>query len=74
MRKEFGRRFISLREYLSQYGLDDAGITPTEQDLSMMAQGQTPQSLLTDSVHYNSACKTVIGNMIYRKIKELNMI
>lgn len=74
MRKEFGRRFISLREYLSTYGLADAGIEPTEQDLAMMAQGQTPQSLLSDSVHYNSECKAVIGSMIYKKIKELNMI
>ena len=74
MRKEFGRRFISLREYLSQYGLEDAGIEPTEQDLQMMEQGQTPQSLLSDSVHYNAQCKTVIGNMIYKKLKELNMI
>lgn len=74
MRLEFGRRFVSLREYLSTYGLEDAGIEPTEQDLSMMTQGQTPQSLLSDSVHYNSACKTVIGNMLYRKIKELNML
>ena len=74
MRKEFGRRFISLREYLSQYGLEDAGIQPTEQDVQMMNQGQTPQSLLSDSVHYNAQCKTVIGNMIYKKLKDLNMI
>ena len=74
MRKEFGRRFISLREYLSQYGLEDAGIEPTEQDVQMMNQGQTPQSLLSDSVHYNAQCKTVIGNMIYKKLKDLNMI
>lgn len=74
MRKEFGRRFISLREYLSQYGLEDAGIEPTEQDVQMMNQGQTPQSLLSDSVHYNTQCKTVIGNMIYKKLKDLNMI
>ena len=71
---EFGRRFISLRDYLSQYGLEDAGIEPTEQDLQMMANGQTPQSLLSDSVHYNAQCKTVIGNMIYKKLKDLNMI
>ena len=74
MKKEFGRRFISLREYLSQYGIEDANIEPTEEDLLMMEQGQTPKSLLTDTVHYTNACKTVIGNMLYKKIKELNMI
>lgn len=71
---EFGRRFISLRDYLSQYGLEDAGIEPTEQDLQMMANGQTPQSLLSDSVHYNNECKTVIGNLIYKRLKDLNIV
>lgn len=86
MKKEFGRRFISLREYLSapikdgsgniisSYGLDDAGITPTAQDLTDIAAGKTPTSLLSDGVHYTTACKTVIGNMLYKKMKELNIL
>lgn len=73
MKKEFGRRFISLRQYLSVYGLDDAGIEPTEEDTTMMNEGKTPKSLLTDAVHYNEACKTVIGNMLSRKVRELNI-
>lgn len=74
MRKQFGRRFISLREYLSKYGLADAGITPTQDDIDAMALGKTPPSLLADLVHYNDACKPVIGNMLYKKIKDLNML
>ena len=83
---EFGRYFISLREYLafpiydtdgttiiSSYGLDDAGITPTSSDLTMLASGRTPASLLSDAVHFNSACKTVIGNMLYKKMLGLNV-
>ncbi|MGG4438422.1 hypothetical protein AAXE64_28110 [Priestia megaterium] len=73
MKAEFGRYFISLREYLSQYGLADAGITPTQADTDAMALGKTPPSLLTDTVHYNTQCKTVIGNMVYKKMKELNI-
>ena len=74
MLKEFGRRFISLRAYLSQYGMEDAGLEPTEDDKAAMMLGKVPQSLLSDTVHYNNACKTVIGNMLYRKLIDLNML
>lgn len=84
MKLAFGRYFISLREYLaapiytngvitSCYGLDDAGITPTSADLTAIASGTVPPSLLADAVHYNTACKTVIGNMLYKKMKDLNV-
>lgn len=73
MRNEFGRYFISLREYLSTYGLEDAGLTPTEEDITAMSSGTVPPQLLSDSVHYTSACKTVIGNMIYKRCRELNI-
>lgn len=74
MKNEFGRRFFSLRAYLSQYGLEDLGIEPTERDLSMMEQGITPQSLLMDSVHYTNDCRALIGQLVYKQLKELNMI
>ena len=73
MRQEFGRYFISLREYLSQYGLTDAGLTPTSADTTAMNEGKVPPQLLADGVHYTSETKTVIGNMIYKKCKELNI-
>lgn len=73
MRYEFGRYFISLREYLSKYGLADAGLTPTDADTAAMAKGQVPPQLLTDGVHFTSATKTVIGNMLYKKCVELNI-
>lgn len=73
MKKAFGRHFISLREYLSLYGLADAGLTATAEDTTAMSVGQVPPQLLADSVHYTSACKTVIGNMLYKKCVELNI-
>lgn len=73
MKKEFGRYFISIRDYLSTYGVQDAGITPTDTDNQMIAEGKVPQSLLSDAVHYNDTGKTVIGNMLFKKCKELNI-
>lgn len=73
MRKEFGRYFISLREYLSAYGLADAGLTATEEDTAAMASGKVPPQLLADAVHYTAATKTVIGNLIYKRCCELGI-
>lgn len=74
MKKEFGRRFLSLREYLSQYGLNDLGLTPTEEDTAAMAVGKVPPSLLIDSVHFTADCRTLIGKLIYKTLKELNIL
>jgi hypothetical protein len=74
MKLEFGRYFISLREYLATYGLSDANITPTQADTDAMATGTVPPSLLSDTVHYNDACKTVIGKMLVKKLRELQLV
>lgn len=87
MELEFGRNFVSLRKYLaapiyavdgttiiSCYGLDDAGLTPTQADLDAIATGTVPPQLLADSVHYTTATKTVIGNMLFKRMSELGML
>ena len=94
MKKEFGRYFISLREYLSHpiydadgstivncYGLDDQGLEPgtvTYNNVEYVAldeisRGTVPHQLLIDSVHYTEGTRTVIGNLIYKRCKELNI-
>ncbi len=86
MTTEFGRYFISLREYLStpiydtdgetiisSYGLDDAGYTPTQSDLDAITSGTIPPQLTTDGTHYTSETKTVIGNLIYKRCVELGI-
>lgn len=73
MQKAFGRYFISLRSYLSKYGLMDAGLNPTEDDYVYMKTGQVPPSLLVDKVHYNERCKEIIGRMVYKQCVELNI-
>lgn len=83
---EFGRRFISLRQYLahpiyaedgvtviSSYGLMDAGLDATETDITDIKAGNCPSSLLADGTHFNNAGKAVVGNYIYSRMKELNM-
>ena len=56
------------------YGLDDAGLDPTDADIERIKQGQVPQTLLADSVHYTAATKTVIGTMLYKKMIELGIL
>ena len=93
MKKEFGRYFISLREYLAHpiknssgeiiscYGLADQGLEPGSKEyngttyvaLDEIATGTVPHQILADSVHYTLGTKTVIGNMLYKRCKELNI-
>ena len=73
MRNAFGRYFISLRDYLNKYGLEDAGLTPTAEDITAINNGQVPPQLLSDGVHYTTACKEVIGNMLYKKCCDLKI-
>ena len=51
MIREYGRRYINLREYISTYGMEDAELEPTETDLAEMAEGKVPTSLRFDTVH-----------------------
>ena len=73
MKKEFGRYFISLREYLSKYGLADQSITPTAADNTAMSSGTVPPSCLSDAVHFTAGTRTVIGDLIYRRCRDLNI-
>lgn len=87
MKDAFGRRFISLRAYLAHpiydndgetviscYGLDDAGLDATDEDIERIKVGQVPQTLLSDAVHYTAATKKVIGTMLCKKMVELGIL
>ena len=71
---EFGRRFIPIRQYMVKYGLEDAGITPTAQDTTDMANGTVPTSLRTDAVHWTGPGYTILGNIVFNLIKEMEWI
>lgn len=69
--QEFGEHFIDIRSYLIAYGLEDQNITPTEQDLTDISNGEIPTSLRSDAVHFNQAGGNVVGDLIYNHGKEL---
>ncbi len=70
---QFGDHFINIREYLaSEQALKDAGITPTETDLSRIAAGKIPQSLLlADDTHFTADGYRLIAQQVYAKMIEL---
>lgn len=71
---EFGDRYIPARSYLIQFGLEDAGITPTQQDLDSIAAGYVPNSLRFDNVHWNDYGYEILANLIFKKLKQLEWI
>jgi hypothetical protein len=72
---EFGHRVLILRQYMVDYGLADAGITPTAQDLLDISSGVVPQSLRDiGSVHFNDDGKDIAADLIHKKMKQLGWI
>jgi len=69
----WGRRYIDLRGYLLAYGLSDAGLTPTAQDLDELAAGTVPTSLRNpgDTLHLNPAGSTVLASLITLRLQEM---
>ena len=57
----------------SCYGLDDLGLTATQEDLSAISEGRLPPQLLTDNVHYTTQVRQLIGDLIFRRCRELNI-
>jgi hypothetical protein len=51
----YGEFFYDLRADFIQNGLATAGITPTSDDLAAIALDRPPPSLMSDSIHPNTA-------------------
>ena len=43
----------------------------TEKDKEMMGQGMTPESLLSDTVHFNQYGYELIGHLLYERMDKL---
>ena len=75
MYKVWGDKFLDIRSYMLNYGLSDAGITPTGADTTAIENGEMPPSLIYQvdgyGVHFNDAGYPVIANQMYKKGKEL---
>ena len=73
---EFGENFLDIKGYmLTEQAAEDAGITLTDEDLSLIAQGHIPQSYLTsDKVHFNDTGYELIAKALYNKMMDLGYI
>jgi lysophospholipase L1-like esterase len=83
----YGRNVVTVRQYMcepiyaadgttivSSYGLSDAGITPTSNDLLNVQAGTVPSSLRSDSVHFNDAGYEIVAQLVYKRLIELKYI
>lgn len=71
MARYYSSNFVNLRDYILQYGLSDANITPTSQDETDILNGEIPTSLRTDRVHLNQYGYSIVANLVYKKGVEL---
>ncbi len=67
--KEFGDHCLDIYSYLLNDAMDEAGLTPTEEDKQMLKERRMPMSIRSDMEgHFNEAGYTMIGHEIYRKL------
>ncbi len=77
MEEEYGAKYINLRSYMSSQGIKDAAkicgteVVLTEKDQEMMRLGMTPESLLSDTVHFNKYGYELIGYLLYERMDKL---
>lgn len=69
--QKFGVHYVNAYDYLIKYGLEDAGITPTDADITDISLSIIPESLRLDGIHYNEQGCAIVANLIYKKGKEL---
>ncbi len=72
--EEFKDHFVDIRKYMLNYGLADAGITPTHNDLTDIKKGEIPSSLRNDYVHGNKIYHRLLGEQVYRRMQYLGYI
>ena len=72
LQRKYGEHYINLRKYMIEYGLLDAGLTPTEADTSAIANGNVPPSLLySDGLHGNEKFYDILANLVHKQGKIL---
>jgi lysophospholipase L1-like esterase len=74
MKQAFGNKYFPTRKYLIENGLTIAGVTPTTQDETDIAEGKVPTSLKSDGVHLNSYGYFALGKMLANKIRSLGYV
>lgn len=74
LRARYGRRYVDLQNYLIDYGLADAGITPTAQDTTDIANRTVPASLRSDGVHLTAAGRQVVAEQVDTRMREFGWL
>jgi len=74
LKEEHGDHFLDFRAYLLEHSLEDAGITPTDQDKQDLEKGYIPSSLLKDDVNGNSKFNELLAKQLIEKMIELDYI
>lgn len=74
MEEHWGEHYINLREYFTGQGIYDAGITPSSYDLAQMKEGIVPDCIRSDYVHYTNAGYKALGELLYRRLDDLNYV
>ena len=66
-------KFLDIRSYILQYGLQDNGLTATSADTEAINNGVIPPSLKKagDEVHFNYYGYKTIGKIASQRLKEL---
>lgn len=73
-REQFGGRYLDQRYHMMNFGLAEAGITPTSDDSAAIADGRVPPSLMTDGLHYGVPARQVYGKLAGDRFYELEWL
>jgi hypothetical protein len=74
LKATYGPAFVDLRSYIIAYGLALAGITPTSDDTTAIAEDRIPPSLMYDTIHLNDAGRTVAAQRLAEIIAAKNLL
>lgn len=69
---KYPRNFVNIRDWLVQYGVEAAGLSPTQADLDATAIGAIPPALMADSLHPNAAGRKAIAIYVYQQLVARN--
>ena len=69
--KKYGSKYMASRALLVAQGLTIAGVAPTTQDTTDIANGTVPTSLRSDEVHLNANGYMALGKLVADKIRAL---
>lgn len=72
MIREYGDKYINLRQYLSTNGMESIELTPSAEDELAMSEGRTPPGLMSgDGVNLNYYGYKLVGFLTYDRMTRL---